>query len=287
MAYNEQKVLEALHNLETVGYYKTNVVDILDSSGIESFNKASDFYDQMLSNPEIQYQLETIKQGLNIKNKDKFYEITHYDYLNRGLSLQDGDLFNLYLNDYFIELSTRFLKIDPLIYNVLFWIHGERPLGRSGSQNWHRDGEDYKLMKVFIYYHDVEEENGALQYVPNSYCGGNFILNQGKTTFEDYIYSNGGSYNMTSEQTEICNNAAVTFKGTVGDVIITNNSGYHRGGLVSKGFRCMSHALYLRPDAIWLRNGLNINYDPTVNQINPNSQDYINLKEKQKYLKIY
>jgi hypothetical protein len=281
---NEQKIQEVLNQLNTTGYYKGNIINLLDSDGINNFNKVSEFFDQMLNNPTIQYRLEAIKQGINTTNKDKFYEITHYDHLDRGLNLSDGGLFDLYLNDFFTELATRFLEIDPLIYNALFWIHGQQSLDRSGSQNWHRDPEDIKIMKIFIYYCDVTEKNGALQYVPYSYCGGDFVLNKGKNNYSEYQTGR-----LNQEDSDICTQNAVTFEGTVGDIIITNNTGFHRGGFVREGFRCMSHALYMRPDAVTVLDGRlgNINYDPKVNYIDPTSDSYKNLNKKQKYIKIY
>lgn len=278
---NKQKLEEVLHDLNTVGYHKANIVDLLGPEGADIYEPISQLLEDMLNNPGIQHRLETIKQGLNIINKDKFYEITHQEHLNRALGLKDGGLFDFYLNDFFNELAERYLETDtPEIYNVLAWIHGEQPPSRSGSQNWHRDLEDLKILKIFMYCNDVTLKNGALQYTPKSFCGGDFPLNVGRTTDADYR----AVRILNSEQEELCNKVAVTFEGGPGDIMIVNNTGYHRGGLVTEGFRCMVHALYIRPDAQF--KPANINYDSQVNIVDPNSEEYKNLKHKQKYIKL-
>src|SRR5262249_46173243 len=37
------------------------------------------------------------------------------------------------------------------------------------SQLWHRDREDFQILKVFVYLEDVEEGSGPLSYVPGSH----------------------------------------------------------------------------------------------------------------------
>lgn len=279
---NKEKIKEVLHDLSTVGYHKTNIVDLLGNAGIDNFNEISTFFDEMLSNPTIYHRLDTIQQGLNITNKDKYYEITHHEHLGRALSLKDGGLFNLYMNDFFLDLAKEYFEVEnPELYNVLFFIHGKGLPDRSGSQKWHRDLEGLKILKIFMYCTEVGLENGPLEYVPKSFCGGDFPLNNGSETMEDYQKSRILSPEL---EKQYCDPNAVTFTGVPGDIIICNNTGYHRGGFITEGFRCMTHALYVAPDAIY--SPKNVNYDEQVNFVDVNSQEYKDLGDKQKYLKI-
>ena len=45
---------------------------------------------------------------------------------------------------------------------------------RVSSQRWHRDYNDERLVKVFIYLTDVDEDTGPLEYVPGSTLGGEY-----------------------------------------------------------------------------------------------------------------
>ena len=279
---NKEKLKEILHDLNTIGYHKTNIVDLLGNEGIDNFNEISEFFEEMLNNPQINHRLETIQQGLNITGKDKYYEITHQEYLGRALGLKDGGLFNFYLNDFFVDLAKEFLETEePELYNALFFIHGKGLPERSGSQKWHRDLEGLKILKIFMYCTEVGSENGPLEYVPKSFCGGDFPINEESKTMDDYQRSRI----LPSElEEQYCTPNAITFTGSPGDIIICNNTGFHRGGFIKEGFRCMTHALYVGPDAVY--SPKDVNYDENVNFVDPNSQEYKNLGEKQKYLKI-
>ncbi len=280
---NTDKLKQILNDLNTVGYHKTNIIELLGDDGINNFNEISSFFEEMLNNPQINYRLQTIQQGLNITGKDKYYEITHQEHLGRALNLNDGGLFNLYLNDFFIDLAKEFLETDsPELYNVLFFIHGKGLPERAGSQKWHRDLESLKILKIFMYCTEVNHENGPLEYVPKSFCGGDFPLNEGSITMHDYQRTRILPSDL---EQQYCDPNAVTFIGQPGDIIICNNTGYHRGGFIKDGFRCMTHALYVAPDAIY--SPKDVNYDENVNFIDIDSHAYKDLGNKQKYLKVY
>jgi len=289
-----EHIQEALNSLNTLGYYKTNVKDVLDSKGIEHFNKNIEFFNEMLENDFIQNELSIIQNnpGLRMERSGgKPFEITHYHYLNRALNLNDGSFINLYLNDYFTQIATKFLNVDdPKIFNVLAWIHSwNNNFGRQHSQNWHRDREDFKLLKIFIYHSEVNENNGPFEYVPKSFCGGDFYgLYEGRTTYWDYASDSENRGNPKSQaEIDKCDETCISFTGKPGDIIMVNNSGFHRGGFVSEGIRVMSHALYIRPDAYMIKNQkyfTSFNYAPDiVNNIDFLSPEFLQLGTKQKH----
>ena len=61
----------------------------------------------------------------------------------------------------------------PRITNIDYWLNvpevpGTRPIA---SQIWHRDYEDKKLLKVFVYFTDVDEKSGAFSVVSKTHYG--------------------------------------------------------------------------------------------------------------------
>ena len=52
------------------------------------------------------------------------------------------------------------------------------PVGDEGdrvdSQQWHRDPEDQHVVKVFLYFSEVDEEAGPFEYIPSSAEGGKY-----------------------------------------------------------------------------------------------------------------
>lgn len=291
----DNKIQEALHQLNTLGYYKTNVADVLDDYGLNLFNDNIEFFNQMLSDDFIQNELNIIQNNPNDRfqrSGGKPFEITHYHYLNRALSIKDGSFFKLYLHDYFTQIASEFLEVDnPQIFNILAWTHSwNKNYGRQHSQNWHRDREDYKLLKIFIYHSEVGEKNGPFEYVPKSFCGGDFNgLYEGRENYWDYASDNENRGNPKSlAEEELCELTRVTFTGQPGDIIMVNNSGFHRGGFVEEGIRVCAHALYLRPDAELIKNNYftDFNYaSDTVNYMDFNSVEFKQLNNKQKHFK--
>ena len=47
---------------------------------------------------------------------------------------------------------------------------------RVASQEWHRDPEDQHVVKVFLYFSEVDEDAGPFEYVPGSMIGGRRFL---------------------------------------------------------------------------------------------------------------
>lgn len=298
----ENKVKEALEQLNTFGYYKTNVADVLDQEGLDMFNDNIDFFNNMLGSSTIQNELNTIYTNPQLrmeKSGGKPFEITHYDYLNRALSLNDGSFIKIHLHDYFTKIAEKFLEVsNPLLFNVLAWMHTwKKGYPRMHSQNWHRDREDFKLLKIFTYYSNVEKENGPFEYVPKSFCGGDFYgLFDGRTTYQDYA-SDDENRGAPKSQAELdkCESTKVTFTGKPGDIIMTNNSGFHRGGFVEDGIRIISHGLYLRPDAYMVGQpkkdlvdtGIYPNFNfssEKINYIDFSSKEFKLLGSKQKHI---
>src|SRR2546427_5306683 len=50
---------------------------------------------------------------------------------------------------------------------------------RIGSQNWHRDPEDKTLVKIYMYFSDVDATAGPLEYVPGSAVGSSWSSSPG------------------------------------------------------------------------------------------------------------
>ena len=81
-----------------------------------------------------------------------------------GLSNRMLDVVNAYRG-----LWTKLLSVDN-VYTVPFPGSEER----VGSQNWHRDPEDLHVVKVFLYFSDVDDEAGPFEYVQGSAEGSRY-----------------------------------------------------------------------------------------------------------------
>jgi hypothetical protein len=133
---------------------------------------------------------------------------------------------------------TKFVDMDQW-YTVPFG--GDR--ARIASQNWHRDPEDLHVIKVFVYFNDVDEEAGPFQYVPGSPEGMRYgDLWPWHMTAKNY--PPGDEFARKIPETEY--RSAV---GDAGTIIFCDTSGFHRGGFARSKARLLSYFTYVSPAA--------------------------------------
>lgn len=96
------------------------------------------------------------------------------------------------------------------------------------SQRWHRDPEDKKILKVFLYLNDVDEGTGPFTYVKKSHVGGTWR----------YLYPQVppvGSYPPDGAlETIIPPDDMLRCTAPKGTLIFADTSGFHRGGLCTE-----------------------------------------------------
>ena len=115
---------------------------------------------------------------------------------------------------------------------------------RVASQRWHRDPRDSRIVKVFVYFSDVDEGAGPLQYVSGSTEGG---------PYGGYFpwRLHGAKYPPDDEFAQrIPESAWVTATGRAGTVVFCDTSGFHRGGYATTTARVSSVQHYVSPAAV-------------------------------------
>jgi Phytanoyl-CoA dioxygenase (PhyH) len=115
---------------------------------------------------------------------------------------------------------------------------------RVKSQRWHRDPEDKHVVKVFVYFSDVDEEAGPFQYVPGSATEGRYRrFRPWKPTKHEY---------PTDEEWEARVGAGeeLSATGPAGTVILCDTTGFHRGGLAISSPRVLSTYTYVSPASL-------------------------------------
>ena len=113
---------------------------------------------------------------------------------------------------------------------------------RVASQRWHRDPEDEHVVKVFVYFTDVDEGAGPFEYVRGSSTGGRYG--------DLWPWGKGDRYPPTEELEEaVPPEDRLTLTGPAGTIIFCDTGGFHRGGFARTKPRVLSISTYLRPDA--------------------------------------
>jgi hypothetical protein len=150
--------------------------------------------------------------------------------LQLALSSQVLDTVNLYLG-----LSSRLNQIN---YWYTISLHNSDRI-RIASQNWHRDPEDSKLVKVFIYYRAVKERDGPLEYILESRPGQRYEMTWPVTP---------DCYPPPEEvEQQVPAKDRVVATGPEGTIIFCDTNGLHRGGFALENARLLSVFVYISP----------------------------------------
>jgi hypothetical protein len=108
------------------------------------------------------------------------------------------------------------------------------------SQNWHADPEGDKILKVFIYFNDVDSNGGALQYIKGSQQGGKNYHIMSSAKRNTSFYPTDDFIAKFFEENDITNASAP--KGTV---VLADTRGLHRGGKCISIERLMAVGMFL------------------------------------------
>jgi hypothetical protein len=142
---------------------------------------------------------------------------------------------------------TKLLDLD-IWYTVPFPAADER----VASQRWHRDPEDQHVVKVFVYYTDVDEDSGPFQYVKGSPEGGRYgdLWPWTRAMSSRLPWARRRLYPSEKRvEKRIPADDIATITGPAGTVIFCDTSGLHRGGFAKRRERVISYHTYVSAGA--------------------------------------
>jgi hypothetical protein len=149
-------------------------------------------------------------------------------WLQLGLSSEILQIVNGYRGErtYLIDLDNWYTIPDP----------GTQE--RVRSQQWHRDPWDNHIVKVFIYFSDVDEQAGPFEYVRGSAAGGPYG--------HLWPWVPKGIYPPQDEfESAIPAEDRLTLTGPAGTIIFCDTSGFHCGGSAKTKPRILSYHTYV------------------------------------------
>lgn len=120
----------------------------------------------------------------------------------------------------------------------------------QASQRWHRDPQEKRMCKVFIYLNDVDEDAGPFIYIPGSTFGNKYGRLFPQRSPEG-IYPPEGAVEKVIPPNDI-----KVQTGKAGTVIFCDTSGLHRGGYATQKERIMFTAFFAAPsfkEKVWYK----------------------------------
>ena len=164
-----------------------------------------------------------------------------------GVELASDDpWFRVCASRQMLDIVNTYLGLWSKLEYVDLWYSRPQPgdAGRVSSQRWHRDYNDRRLVKTFLYLVDVDEGAGPFEYVPGSAPG------QARGDFWPWRPL-GQNYPPDNElERRIGSDGARVFTAPKGTLLFCNTAGFHRGGFATARPRVLATATYSSPASL-------------------------------------
>jgi len=167
--------------------------------------------------------------------------------LSYGVELGlDDPWFRVCASRRMLDLANTYVGLWSKLEYVDMWysVPQAEDAERVASQRWHRDFNDRRLLKAFLYLVDVDESMGPFEYVPGSTGHGPYASVWPWRPL-------GDNYPTQAEFAERVPDASVqTFTAPKGTLIFCDTSGFHRGGLTTTNPRVLATVTYSSPASL-------------------------------------
>ena len=152
----------------------------------------------------------------------------------------DNPFLKIALDKKVFDIINSYLEVWSKFYFFTLNITDPVALGTKPmqSQRWHRDSEDKRIPKMFIYLNDVDEETGPFMCVKESHYGGKWrgLFRQRPPHGSRAVYGKVEEI-VPQKDIKICT-------GRAGTIVFFDTSGLHKGGYATKKERIMFTAVY-------------------------------------------
>ena len=109
--------------------------------------------------------LERLPRGESVEFKGERAAASHSIGINSRKLMAHPDLFMWGLQSRWLDIVENYLR-QPVAY-LGCALRREVPNQKQvGVRLWHKDGEDYKVIKVIVYLNNVNEGDGPFEYIP-------------------------------------------------------------------------------------------------------------------------
>lgn len=197
------------------------------------------------------YLQEQQKKFIDTKNANAVthYIHTYYDQEQIPLIEANDPLVELSTSPQVLDVANSYLGLwSKLIYFDMWHTVPLMTDTRILSQRWHRDPEDCKKVRIFLYYNEVDEQAGAMEYFAGSQMGGPY---ENLCPWSDPLttpYPPDGAIEKTIPPSK-----HVILKGGPGTLVFCDTAGLHRGGVARTKPRILATAAYVTPASLHKR----------------------------------
>jgi len=206
---------------------------------------ATTSYSDKLDLGSLEHNRERFRRFFRDKSEAKLDDyILKMNPENSVLSLVNP-LLTIGLSTPVLRIVSSYMNLWPkLIYADAWYSIPMDPGKRIGSQQWHRDPEDKQMVKVYLYFSEVDESAGAMEYIlgtSNALGGRGLAIGEWKAA--------GANLYPSAELVEQSFSAAQRFycAGPVGTLLFCDTTGLHRGGISRSRPRVVATWTFVTP----------------------------------------
>jgi hypothetical protein len=218
--------------LEERGYSIVPLSELLPNADADRWNMLKGESERFVERVEAQRQERLQRDAAKGRTKG----LGKGDYIIRLLGKDvpvlpaDDPWLRLGVSDRVLDVVNSYFGLwSKLTYVDLWYTPPATPgVARVSSQRWHRDYNDERLVKVFIYLNEVNDDTGPLEYVPGSTLGGAYSNQWPWAPVGNDLYPPQDEFERRIPQS-----ARRRLTAPEGSVIFCNTSGFHRGGYVT------------------------------------------------------
>jgi hypothetical protein len=144
-----------------------------------------------------------------------------------------------------LSLIESYLETSPTLVDISLWESHPGHPEPLGAQIFHRDRDDFRACKLFIYLNDVGPDHGPHIFVKGSHSPTEIrerISAVGDTTISSLFRNDGRK--VSSRIEGLFGTAVTEVTGRAGTTFLENTYGFHRGKVPKTGSRLMLQAMY-------------------------------------------
>jgi tetratricopeptide (TPR) repeat protein len=158
----------------------------------------------------------------------------------------DCPIAKLYSSPEILGIANAYNEMASKIRNMTVWLnpplHPDNVNGRTGSQLWHRDQEDSRILKCFIYFDDIDEGSGATDFIKNT-----SVTCSNLTDLVIPYPSTSGYPKEELIRAKLPEEDFISADGKAGTLVFLDTNGFHRGGYARENARHIALCTFLRP----------------------------------------
>lgn len=136
-----------------------------------------------------------------------------------------------------LNIVASYMGLWPQLHSVGAWLNFPTEESAHHSQLWHRDPEDLKIIKVFVYLDDVGPENGPFSFIPRTHPFGSASGTKVDHEHKRRVSDEEMARTFPENDWKICT-------GPDNTLIMADTVGFHRGGKVAEGQRILLTLTY-------------------------------------------